>query len=87
LKKSDSHIDYWANEFAPTTVLKKWFNHEEHKFKEFRFHYLGELSSKYDIARRIFEQAENRSIALLFAAKDCLHNQAIVLQDFLKRNS
>ena len=87
LKKSGSHIDYWAKELAPTTALRKWFNHEEHKFKEFRLRYLEELSSKHDIVRKIFEQADNKTITLLFAATDRLHNQAIVLQDFLKRNS
>ena len=35
-----------------------------------------------DIVREIFEQADNRTITLLFAATDHLHNQAIVLQDF-----
>jgi uncharacterized protein YeaO (DUF488 family) len=87
LRKSGSHIDFWAKELAPTTALRKWFNHEEHKFKEFRLSYLEELSFRQDIVRKIFEQADNGKITLLFAAADRLHNQAIVLQDFLKRNS
>lgn len=31
----------------------------------------------------LFEKADNRTITLLFAASDRLHNQAVVLQDFL----
>ena len=87
LKKSASHIDLWVKELAPTTALRKWFNHEEHKFREFRLSYLEELSSKQDIIRKIFEQADNGTITLLFATTDRVHNQAIVLQEFLKRNS
>lgn len=87
LKKSGSQIDFWAKELAPTTELRKWFNHEEHKFSEFRLSYLKELSFKQDIVRKIFEQADNGTITLLFAAADHSHNQAIVLQDFLKSNS
>ena len=87
LKKSGSSIDFWAKELAPTTTLRKWFNHEEHKFREFRLSYLEELSFRQDIVRKIFEQSDNGTITLLFAAVDRLHNQAIVLQEFLKRNS
>ena len=83
LKKSGSHIDYWAKDLAPTTLLRKWFNHEEDKFNEFRFSYLEELSAKQEIVRKIFEKADNRTITLLFSASDRLHNQAVVLQDFL----
>ena len=83
LKKSGAHIDYWAKDLAPTTSLRKWFNHEEDKFNEFRFSYLEELSSKQEIVRKILEKADNRTITLLFAASDRLHNQAVVLQDFL----
>jgi uncharacterized protein YeaO (DUF488 family) len=87
LKKSGSHIDLWAKELARTTALRKWFNHEEHKFREFRISYLKELSFRQDIVRKIFEQADNGTITLLFAATNRLHNQAIVLQEFLKCNS
>ena len=86
LKKADSQIDFWAKELAPTTELRKWFNHEEQKFSKFRFSYLQELSFKQDIIRKIFELADNKIITLLFASTDHLHNHAVVLQDFLERN-
>ena len=87
LKKSGSHIDLWAKELAPTAALRKWFNHEEHKFREFRLSYLEELSFRQDIVRKLFEQADNGTITLLFAAANQIHNQAVVLQEFLRRNS
>ena len=87
LKKADSHIDFWAKELAPTTELRKWFNHEKHKFSEFRLSYLKELSFKQDIIRKLFELADNKTITLLFASADHSYNQAIVLQDFLKKNN
>ena len=83
LKKAGAHIDYWAKDLAPTTSLRKWFNHEEDKFNKFRFSYLEELSSKQEIVGKIFEKADNRAITLLFAASDHLHNQAVILKDFL----
>jgi len=85
LRKTGSQIDFWAKELAPTTELRKWFNHEEHKFSEFRLSYFKELSFKQDIVRKIFEQADNGTITLLFASADRLYNQAIVLQEFLNQ--
>jgi len=70
LKKTDARIDFWAKELAPTTSLRKWFNHEEQKFSEFRSRYLEELAFKHDVVRRILEQAADGTITLLFAAPD-----------------
>ena len=86
LKRTDVRIDFWAKELAPTTPLRKWFNHEEQKFSEFRFRYLEELAFKHDVARRILEQAAGGTITLLFAAHDRSHNQAVVLRDFLSKD-
>ncbi len=83
LKKANARIDFWAKELAPTTPLRKWFNHEAQKFSEFRLRYLKELTFKHDVARRILDQAAGRTITLLFAAQDRSHNQAVVLQGFL----
>ena len=84
LKKSSAHIDFWAKDLAPTTSLRNWFNHEENKFNEFRIRYFEELSLKQEIVRKIFEKTENRTITLVFAATDRLHNQAVVLREFLE---
>lgn len=83
LKKSAANIDYWAKELAPTTSLRMWFNHEEQKFNEFRLNYLEELSSKQSIVSNIYEQTDNGTITLLYAAADYLHNHAVVLREFL----
>ena len=83
LNKTNAQIDFWAKELAPTTPLRKWFNHEEQKFSEFRLHYLKELTFKHDIARKMLDQVTENTITLLFAAQDRSYNQAVVLQSFL----
>jgi len=86
LKKADARIDFWAKELAPTTSLRKWFNHEEQKFSEFRLRYFEELETKHNAARKMLDQAAEGTITLLFAAKDRSYNQAIVLQSFLSED-
>ncbi len=86
LKKVDARIDFWAKELAPSTSLRKWFNHEEQKFSEFRLRYFEELETKHNAARKMLDQAAEGTITLLFAAKDRSYNQAIVLQSFLSED-
>lgn len=85
INKTNAQIDFWAKELAPTTSLRKWFNHEEQKFSEFRSRYLEELAIKHEVAQKIINQSTNKTITLLFAAKDRSHNQAVVLQSFLSK--
>jgi uncharacterized protein YeaO (DUF488 family) len=86
LKKANAHVDIWAKELAPTPNLRKWFDHDESKFREFRVRYLKELGGKQDFARSMMERATGRTITLLFAARDLSCNHAVVLQQFLSQD-
>ena len=35
LTKEKAALDLWLKDIAPTTELRKWFNHEPEKWKEF----------------------------------------------------
>jgi uncharacterized protein YeaO (DUF488 family) len=83
VKREDARIGLWAKELAPTTDLRRWFNHDTTKFGEFRSRYLRELESKIEHVRRLFAAAENKKITLLFAARDRSCNHAVVLQEYL----
>lgn len=85
LKKIDVHIDLWAKELAPTTSLRKWFNHDIQKFSEFRIRYLEELACRHDTAQRVLEQTSEETITILFAAQDRSCNHAVILRDFLSK--
>jgi len=83
MKKEAVHIDLWAKDVAPSTELRKWFNHEELKFTEFRQKFLAELAGKKDAVRELLTSAESQRITLLYAANNLNVNHAIVLRDFL----
>ncbi|TWU27905.1 DUF488 domain-containing protein [Bythopirellula polymerisocia] len=83
LKKEDAHVDLWAKELAPSTELRKWFNHKAEKFTEFREKYLAELADKQNTVAKIVELADSRRVTLLFAARDPACNHAIVLREVL----
>ncbi len=84
VKKDEAKVDVWAKELAPTTELRQWFDHDASKFSEFRSRYLKELDDKDDVAQKLIEDANGRTLTLLFAARDRSCNHAVVLLDYLK---
>ncbi|MFP3978047.1 DUF488 domain-containing protein [Marinobacter sp. KMM 10035] len=87
--KEDADIEAWLKGLAPSTELRKWFDHDPEKWKEFRQRYLKELKAakEGDAADALKELKaiikEHKRITLVFAAKDTEHNNAVALRDFL----
>lgn len=85
LRRDDLGLDEWARDLAPTTELRKWFNHVEERWDEFRRKYLAELAAPEQQARleALLQAAGKRPLTLLYGAHDAEHNQAVVLRDAL----
>ena len=49
LKKEDLDIDVWLKEVAPSSALRKWFNHDVEKWETFRSKYIAELNQSASI--------------------------------------
>ena len=73
-------------EIAPSDKLRKWFSHDPKKWQQFKERYLKELESKTDLIEELRNPSKKGTLTLLYAAKDELHNQALVLKEFLERN-
>ena len=85
ISKKRAHLDLWLKEIAPSDVLRKWFAHDPKRWSGFRTKYRRELAKKVDLARQIKRlEREKGDITLLYSAHDTLHNQAVVLLQFLK---
>lgn len=85
LRRADLGLDEWARDLAPTAELRKWFNHVEERWEEFRRKYLAELAApeQQDRMAVLLEAAGKRPLTLLYGAHDAEHNQAVVLRDAL----
>jgi uncharacterized protein YeaO (DUF488 family) len=62
LTKEKAALDLWMKEIAPSTELRKWFDHDPAKC-----------------------EAHQGTVTLLYAARDEVHNEAVVLKAFLTR--
>jgi uncharacterized protein YeaO (DUF488 family) len=85
LTKEKAAIDLWLKDIAPTTELRKWFAHEPAKWQEFQKRYRSELKENKEAVSMLKEEAKNKIVTLLYAAKDELHNDAVVLKEFLSK--
>ncbi len=83
ISKKDANLNEWNKEIAPSTELRKWFDHKEERFDEFAKQYREELRPKEDELNRLKTIAKKNGITLLYGAKNSKMNQAIVLRDIL----
>ena len=85
ISKSDAKLDLWLPDIGPSTVLRRWFNHDPERWMEFRRRYHAELKKKGALLSTIRQQEKGRPVTLLYSAKDERHNQAVALQNFLAK--
>ena len=84
LTKSKASIDLWIKDLAPSTQLRKWFGHDPEKWSEFQKKYRAELKGNPALSE-IRDLSRQGNVTLVYAAKDELHNQALVLKQILDR--
>ena len=85
LGKSGAAIDRWLKELPPSNELRQWFGHDPSRWDEFRRRYAAELSNQAELLRKLRTSARKGALTLVYAAREELHNQAVVLRDFLMR--
>ena len=83
VKKEDAHFDEWLKDLAPSTELRKWFDHDPDRFDEFRKRYQKELQDHKEKLDKLRNKAKSEKITLLYAAKDEEMNNAVVIRDLL----
>ena len=83
VRKADARVDRWAREVAPSSDLRKWFNHDPDRFAAFAEAYRAELEARPDAVGALVDLARQGDLTLLYAARDTRHNHARVLADYL----
>jgi uncharacterized protein YeaO (DUF488 family) len=83
LTKGAVAADAWMKDVAPSTELRKWFDHREERWEEFRRRYRNELDANPRGWEPILKVARRGAVTLLYSAHDADHNGALVLRDYL----
>ena len=83
LKKTEFKMDLWQKDISPSRLLRKWFNHDESKWDEFKNRYYNELQTKKESIDLLLEKAEKGTITLLYSSKENRYNNAIAIKEYL----
>jgi uncharacterized protein YeaO (DUF488 family) len=81
--RDEARLDAWIKDVAPSDTLRRWYSHDPEKWPEFRARYIAELKHNPAVVELQDMAAKSKTLTLLFAAKDNLRNNAMVLQEFL----
>ena len=87
IAKDKTQIDLWLKDISPSPELREWYSHDIAKWKEFQRRYREELS-KNDSVNNLKEILSKQTpVTFVYAARDEMHNSALVLKEFLENKS
>ena len=84
VEKMGLRLDSWHNGVAPSSGLRKWFNHEPAGWDEFRRRYFAELDNNPTAWSSLAELVCGGNVMLLYSAKDERHSNAQALRAYLE---
>ena len=83
MSKERLKADLWLKDVAPSTALRKWFNHDRSRWEKFKNRYFSELDTKPELVNQLHELEAKGRVTLLFSARDNQCNQAVALKEYL----
>ena len=83
VSKEKAALDEWEKNIAPSTELRKWFNHDPAKYAEFTSRYIDEIKNNPEAHTIIAGWRRQATVTLLYGARDTNDNEAVVLQEYL----
>jgi uncharacterized protein YeaO (DUF488 family) len=83
MSKAALEMDAWLKDAAPSTELRRWFDHDPERWTEFKRRYRSELLANPDAWKPILDKGGRGRVTLLYSSHDAEHNNAVVLRDFI----
>ncbi|WP_339349949.1 DUF488 domain-containing protein [Bifidobacterium indicum] len=84
VSKAAASLDGWLKDVAPSPTLRKWWNHDPERFREFTDRYRTELDENPAVVDLLNIVRKHDLTTLVYAAKDPQVNHALVLRDYLR---
>lgn len=87
MKKEEAPIDQWLKEVAPSTALRKWYDHDPEKWEAFCKKYYAELMKSAAVDTLLAYIHQHKTVTLLFASREEQYNHALALQKFISKHA
>ena len=85
LAKAEAKIDLWPKDVAPSTELRRWFDHEPKKWEEFKRRYFEELDAHSEALEPLLERVRAGHVTFVFASRETRFNNAVALDEYVRR--
>lgn len=85
LTKEKAKVDLWLKDIAPSDALRKWYQHDQERWLEFKRRYFSELKDKKEFLELIQDKAKRGTVTLLFGSKEKRFNNAMALKEYFQR--
>ncbi|MGI9383730.1 MAG: DUF488 domain-containing protein [Methyloligellaceae bacterium] len=84
LRRDAAGIDHWFKDLAPSTELRRWYDHVPERWPEFRTRYVAELDgAEPETISELIDLCRAQPVTFVFAARDTARNSAVVLRDHI----
>jgi uncharacterized protein YeaO (DUF488 family) len=83
LTKEKAKIDLWLKAVAPSTELRKWYQHDAEKWPEFKQRYFAELDANRAELHALIDQLQTQDVTLLYSSKASQYNNAVALREYI----
>lgn len=87
VSKDHAALDLWLKDLAPSTELRKWFDHDPARWAEFQRRYADEVRQHPELFEQLHDLAQKGRVTLVYSAHDEAHNDAVVLLNLLLARS
>jgi uncharacterized protein YeaO (DUF488 family) len=84
LSKVKARVDIWLKDAAPSSELRKWFNHDPSKWEEFKTRYFVELDNNTEVLEPILKIPRSVTITFVFASREETYNNSAALREYLE---
>lgn len=84
ISKDEAALALWLKDIAPSTELRKWFDHKPERWDEFRRRYGKELDGKSGVLGELAKVLEHGRVTLLYGAREERYNNAVALASYLE---
>ena len=84
LSKADAAIDLWARDVAPSTELRRWFDHDPRKWEAFKRRYHAELEAHPDSVAPLIARARRMRVTFVFGSRETRLNSAAALKEYIE---
>ena len=84
LSREKAAVDIWMKDIAPSSNLRKWFNHDHKKWEQFKKKYFDELNANAAAVRALLLKARGKKVTFLYSSKEERFNNAVALKEYIE---